>query len=73
MTKGEFRRILVFSALPLSLSLPVVRCLSLVTIPGNKVRFKMEKGKIWLIVVFLLFFLRYLLCRFFSFIEACWL
>ena len=33
--KGEFRRILVFSASPLCLSLPVVRRLSSVTIPGS--------------------------------------
>ena len=36
MTMGEFRRILVFSAPPLCLSLPVVRRLSSVTIPGNR-------------------------------------
>ena len=33
--KGEFRRILVFSASPLCLSLPVVQRLSSVTIPGS--------------------------------------
>ena len=33
---GKFRRILVFSAPPLCLSLPVIRRLSSVTIPSNR-------------------------------------
>ena len=36
--KSEFHRILVFSAPPLCLSLPVVRCLSSVTIPGSRAK-----------------------------------
>ena len=35
INKGKFRQILVFSAPPLCLSLPVIHCLSSFTIPGS--------------------------------------
>ena len=42
---------------PLCLSLTVVWCLSSVTVPSSRAEVWDDKGKIWLIVVFLLFFL----------------
>ena len=60
-----------FSAPSRWLSLPVVRPSSLFHAAGP--RFGMTKGKIWLIVKFLLFFLWHLLCPPFPSTRACWL